>query len=84
MAKKDKDKRNPEPPIVLRDVLAGKPELIVHTADLTVTARAREITGATMQQPVLACRQAGTRHPGRRRHSHDQAIELQRDHHRSA
>ena len=40
MAKKDKDKRNPEPPIVLRDVLAGKPELIVHTADLTVTARA--------------------------------------------
>src|SRR5262249_5321689 len=40
IAKKDKDKRNPEPPIVLRDVLAGKPELIVHTADLTVTARA--------------------------------------------
>src|SRR5262249_59814845 len=40
MAKKDKDKRNPEPPIVLRDVLASKPDLVVHGADLTVTARA--------------------------------------------
>ena len=40
MTKKDKDKGKPEPPIVLRDVLAGKPELVVHKADLTVTARA--------------------------------------------
>jgi hypothetical protein len=38
MTKKDKGK--PEPPIVLRDVLAGKPDLVVHGADLTVTARA--------------------------------------------
>ena len=34
-----KGKGNPEPPIVLRDVLAGKPELTVHAGDLTVTAR---------------------------------------------
>lgn len=41
MTKKDKGKPEPpEPPIVLRDVLAGKPDLVVHGADLTVTARA--------------------------------------------
>jgi hypothetical protein len=38
MTKKDKGK--PEPPIVLRDVLAGKPDLVMHGADFTVSARA--------------------------------------------
>src|SRR5262245_45413646 len=40
MTKKGKDKGNPNPPIALRDVLAGKPELVVHGADLTTSARA--------------------------------------------
>src|SRR5262249_38834346 len=33
-------KDNPSPPIALRTALADKPDLFVHTADLTVTARA--------------------------------------------
>src|SRR5262249_8654987 len=40
MTKKGKDKGNPNPPIALRDVLAGKPELVVHGGDLTTSARA--------------------------------------------
>ena len=59
MTKKDKGK--PEPPIVLRDVLAGKPELFVHGADLTVTARAGEMAGGAMRLFIRARRQAGGR-----------------------